>query len=51
MVAGSAFGPLPFGVGFDIFDSYTPVLLFSLAFPLIGIIAALLATKPKKANA
>ncbi len=33
-VLGSAFGPLPFGVGFDIFHSYTPVLLATLLFPL-----------------
>ncbi|MDC3412021.1 MFS transporter [Aquibacillus sp. 3ASR75-11] len=50
-VAGSAFGPLPFGIGFDIFQSYTPVLLLSLIFPLIGVTCSLLATKPVKAHA
>ncbi|SFM12990.1 Sugar phosphate permease [Gracilibacillus orientalis] len=48
MVAASAFGPLPFGVGYDIFHSYTPVLLISLVFPFVGVIAALLANKPGK---
>ncbi|MRH41080.1 MFS transporter [Aquibacillus halophilus] len=47
-VAGSAFGPLPFGFGFDFFHSYTPVLLISLIFPLIGVVCSLLATKPEK---
>ncbi|WP_208591182.1 MFS transporter [Gracilibacillus suaedae] len=51
MVAASAFGPLPFGIGYDIFQSYTPVLLISLVFPFIGVIAAILATQPEKANA
>nr|WP_204497904.1 MFS transporter [Aquibacillus albus] len=45
-VMSSAFGPLPFGIGFDIFHSYTPVLLISLIFPVIGIVCSLLATKP-----
>lgn len=48
MVAASAFGPLPFGVGYDFFESYTPVLLISLIFPFIGGLAALLAAKPVK---
>ena len=47
-VLGSSFGPLPFGIGFDLFNSYTPVLLFSLIFPVIGVICALLAKKPEK---
>ncbi|WP_163969753.1 MFS transporter [Oceanobacillus halotolerans] len=49
MVLGSAFGPLPFGFGFDTFGSYGPVLIASIAFPVIGIVCALLATKPEKA--
>ncbi|WP_138417879.1 MFS transporter [Aquibacillus sediminis] len=47
-VLGSAFGPLPFGVGFDLFQSYTPILLISLVFPVIGILSALIAKKPDK---
>lgn len=47
-VLGSALGPLPFGIGFDLFQSYTPVLLLTLLFPLIGISSALVARKPVK---
>ncbi|WP_158701727.1 hypothetical protein [Lentibacillus sp. Marseille-P4043] len=50
IVLGSAFGPLPFGVGFDTFHSYTLVLVFSLIFPIIGIVCSLLAKKPNKAK-
>ncbi|MFD2043330.1 MFS transporter [Ornithinibacillus salinisoli] len=49
-VIGSSLGPLPFGVGYDIFQSYTPVLLVTLLFPVIGVICSLLATKPNKAK-
>lgn len=45
-VLGSSLGPLPFGVGFDLFHSYTPVLLASLIFPVIGMVCAILAKKP-----
>ncbi|ENH95814.1 major facilitator superfamily protein [Gracilibacillus halophilus YIM-C55.5] len=51
MVVASAFGPLPFGYGYDLFESYTPVLLISLIFPVIGLIASLLATKPTQQEA
>lgn len=47
-VLGSAFGPLPFGVGFDIFASYTPVILMTLVFPVIGVVCSLIAKKPDK---
>ncbi|MFN2744997.1 MULTISPECIES: MFS transporter [unclassified Bacillus (in: firmicutes)] len=47
-VVGSAFGPLPFGVGFDIFQSYTPVLVMLMILPGAGFICALLARKPIK---
>ncbi|WP_416147526.1 MFS transporter [Salipaludibacillus sp. HK11] len=47
-VAASSLGPLPFGIGFDLLQSYTPVLLASLTFPIIGIICSFLATKPEK---
>ncbi|RCW71995.1 MFS transporter [Saliterribacillus persicus] len=49
-VIGSSLGPLPFGVGFDIFHSYTPVLLMTAIFPVIGIIAAIIAKKPNKSD-
>lgn len=48
VVIGSSLGPLPFGAGFDIFHNYTPVLLVSLIFPVIGLICAVLARKPEK---
>lgn len=49
-VLGSAFGPLPFGIGFDLFDSYTPVLMITMLAPVIGIVCALIAKKPAKAD-
>lgn len=48
IVLGSAFGPLPFGGGFDLFGSYAPVLLVIVAFPILGCVLALLAKKPSK---
>ncbi|MBU9710919.1 MFS transporter [Evansella tamaricis] len=47
-VLGSAFGPLPFGMGYDLFQSYTPVLLAILIFPIVGVFCSLLAKKPDK---
>lgn len=47
-VLGSAFGPLPFGIGFDIFHNYSPVILVTLLFPLIGVVCSLVAKKPDK---
>lgn len=47
-VVASSFGPLPFGIGYDTFESYTPVLLMSLIFPVIGVICSLLAARPLK---
>lgn len=48
MVLGSALGPLPYGFAYDIFKSYQQVLLASMLFPSIGILAAMMATPPKK---
>ncbi|SFD69151.1 Sugar phosphate permease [Lentibacillus persicus] len=48
VVIGSSLGPLPFGAGFDIFHDYTPVLLVTLIFPLIGLICAVTARRPNK---
>ncbi|TRM10987.1 MFS transporter [Lentibacillus cibarius] len=50
VVIGSSLGPLPFGAGFDLFHNYTPVLLVSLAFPMIGAVCAISAKRPKKAK-
>ncbi|TWT13185.1 MFS transporter [Planomicrobium sp. CPCC 101079] len=49
MVVGSALGPLPFGLFFDRFNGYDEVLWVIMVFPLLGIIASLLAAPPKKA--
>lgn len=48
MVFGSAIGPLPFGIAFDIYGSYTEIIWFSVLFPILGIIGSLLAKKPTK---
>jgi MFS family permease len=50
MVIASSCGPLPLGIGFDMFQSYTQVLLLLLVCPLIGFICAFLAKKPEKNN-
>lgn len=51
MVVGSALGPLPFGLFFDLFGGYEEVLWGIMIFPFLGIFAALLATPPKKVHA
>lgn len=48
MVVGSSLGPLPFGAGFDLFQSYQPILIVSLIFPVIGFVSSFLAKKPEK---
>ncbi|QBP41861.1 MFS transporter [Paenisporosarcina antarctica] len=48
MVFGSAIGPLPFGIAFDIFGGYKEIIWISLIFPIIGIISSLLAKQPEK---
>lgn len=48
MVVGSALGPLPFGLFFDRFGGYNEVLWVIMIFPLLGIIASLLAHPPQK---
>ncbi|MCK0471837.1 MFS transporter [Halalkalibacter sp. APA_J-10(15)] len=47
-VVASSFGPLPLGVGYDVFQSYTQALVLIMLFPIIGLIAATLAKKPVK---
>lgn len=48
MVIGSALGPLPFGVAFDLFGGYQEIIIITLIFPIIGILCSLLAKKPNK---
>ncbi|WP_226659550.1 MFS transporter [Pseudalkalibacillus hwajinpoensis] len=48
MVIGSAFGPLPFGIAFDLFGGYTEILLIILIFPVLGSVAAFLSPPPRK---
>jgi MFS family permease len=47
-VIGSALGPLLYGYAYDINGGYMEALVFSMVFPIMGIIAALMATPPKK---
>ncbi|MFC4322463.1 MFS transporter [Litchfieldia salsa] len=49
-VIGSAFGPLPFGIAFDLFGGYNEILLIMMILPTLGVIAALFAIVPKKEN-
>jgi len=49
-VLGSAFGPLPFGIGYDVFQNYTIVIIITLIFPIIGVFCSLIAKKPCKAE-
>ncbi len=47
MVAGSAFGPLPFGFAFDMFGGYTEIIVLMTLFPVLSIVAAALARPPR----
>jgi sugar phosphate permease len=47
-VIGSAFGPLPFGVAYDMFGGYNEIIIFMMLFPLLGMIAAFISPAPKK---
>lgn len=47
-VIGSALGPLPYGYAYDLFQGYGEAITASLIFPVVGILAGFLATKPKK---
>lgn len=48
VVTGSALGPLPLGIAFDLFGGYVEILWALMIFPLFGIVAALLADPPQK---
>ncbi|MFO7941398.1 MAG: MFS transporter [Bacillota bacterium] len=49
MVAASALGPLPFGLGFDIFGGYTEVILLMASLPLLGVVATWFLPPPRSA--
>ena len=48
MVLGSSLGPLPYGVAFDWFGSYSEIVMLTIICPIIGIFAALCSPAPKK---
>lgn len=55
MVIGSALGPFPFGLAFDIFGRYDEILLASLLLPILAAVAMFISPAPtaedkKKAN-
>ena len=47
-VIGSALGPLPYGFAYDLLGSYNQAVTLSMVFPLLGMVAALMATRPAK---
>ena len=49
MVISSALGPLPFGLGFDIFGGYTEVIWLMAAITLAGAVTVLRLRKPQRA--
>lgn len=51
VVTGSALGPLPLGIAFDVFGGYLEILWVLMIFPIFGIVAALLANPPVKDGA
>ncbi|WP_259599873.1 MFS transporter [Clostridium botulinum] len=46
LVIGSSLGPLPLGLGHDVFQSYSVTIYIMILFPIIGLICAILAKKP-----
>lgn len=51
IVTGSALGPLPLGIAFDVFGGYAEILWALMLFPAIGMAAALMANPPVKDTA
>lgn len=49
-VIGSAFGPLPFAIGYDLTGGYVSIILIMLLFPVLGIVASLLMRSPQNTN-
>ena len=48
IVTGSALGPLPLGIAFDLFGGYTEILWGIMLFPVLGMLAAFMASPPVK---
>ena len=48
MVLGSALGPLPFGIGFDLTGGYTHVIVIMMIYTLICAVLSLFINKPVK---
>lgn len=48
MIIGASLGPLPLGLAYDKFGSYSEVLFMLMLIPLIGIIFALLSPRPER---
>ena len=48
IVTGSALGPLPLGIAFDLFGGYEQILWALMLFPVFGMVAALMANPPVK---
>ncbi|GGK30895.1 MFS transporter [Caldalkalibacillus thermarum] len=48
-VIGSALGPLPFGIAYDLYGRYSEVLLLIMLFPLLAVFASILSPSVKKA--
>jgi MFS family permease len=48
VIIGSAFGPLPFGMAYDLLGSYNEIILLMMIFPLLGFMAAMASPKPVK---
>lgn len=48
MIIGSALGPLPFGVAYDLFGGYEEIMLIMMIFPVLGMIAAFISPPPKQ---
>lgn len=46
MVIGTALGPLPFGLAYDLMGNYTGILVLMAIFPVLGFIGALLSPPP-----
>lgn len=50
MVIGSAFGPLPFGIAYDLFGGYVQVIVSMAVVFSISVLAAMLSPKPHKSE-
>ncbi|MFK7846795.1 MAG: MFS transporter [Rhodothermales bacterium] len=48
-IAGSALGPMPFGIARDLAGSYEAILLWSITIPMFFVVANLFAGRPRRA--